>query len=65
VERVTGGQVARTVGRRRPGDPAVLYAAPGKAHADLHWRPRFADLDAIVGTAWAWHRGHPHGYRRG
>jgi UDP-glucose 4-epimerase len=41
----------------------VLYAAPGKARADLQWTPRFGDLDAIVGTAWAWHRAHPHGYR--
>jgi len=62
--------VARTVGRpvpwtpapRRPGDPAVLYAAAHKAQAELHWRPRYPSLDAIVGTAWNWHRSHPHGY---
>jgi UDP-glucose-4-epimerase GalE len=62
VERVTGREVPRTLAPRRPGDPAVLYAAPQKAQADLHWTPRFIDIDAIVGTAWEWHRTHPQGY---
>ena len=62
VERVTGRKVPWTLGPRRPGDPAVLYAAPQKAQSELHWSPRFADLDAIVGTAWKWHSTHPHGY---
>jgi len=62
VSRVTGQQVPWTLAPRRPGDPAVLYAAPHKAHAELHWTPRFADLDSIVRTAWNWHRTHPHGY---
>ena len=63
VERVTGRRVPWTMAPRRPGDPAVLYAAAHKAQAELHWAPRFPDLDAIVGTAWAWHRAHPHGYQ--
>ncbi len=62
VARVTGRDVPHTIGPRRPGDPAVLYAAPHKAQAELHWTPRFADLDSIVRTAWNWHRTHPHGY---
>jgi UDP-glucose-4-epimerase GalE len=37
VERVTGSPVARTIAPRRPGDPAVLFAAPQKAQSDLHW----------------------------
>ena len=40
----------------------ALYAAARKAHAELHWTPRFPGLDAIVRTAWEWHRVHPHGY---
>jgi len=40
----------------------VLYAAPHKAQSELHWKPRFTDLDTIVGTAWSWHRAHPRGY---
>ena len=63
VERIAGRRVPWTIAPRRPGDPAVLYAAAHKAQAELHWTPRFPDLDAIVGTAWAWHRAHPHGYQ--
>jgi UDP-glucose-4-epimerase GalE len=63
VERVTGRPVPYTAAPRRPGDPAVLYAGASKAKAELAWTPRFADLDAIVGTAWRWHQTHPDGYR--
>jgi UDP-glucose-4-epimerase GalE len=62
VQRITGRSVPWTLGPRRPGDPAVLYASARKAQTELRWTPRFAELDAIVGTAWAWHRAHPHGY---
>jgi UDP-glucose 4-epimerase len=62
VQRVAGTQVPWTLAPRRPGDPAVLYAAPNKAQAELHWTPRYADLETIVRTAWNWHRAHPHGY---
>ena len=62
VERVTGRRVPWTLGPRRPGDPAVLYAISQKAQAELHWKPRFSDLDAIVSTAWRWHQSHPKGY---
>ncbi len=63
VERITGRKVPWTLGPRRPGDPAVLYAASHKAQAELRWTPRFPDLDAIVRTAWNWHSAHPRGYR--
>jgi UDP-glucose-4-epimerase GalE len=62
VERVSGRKVPWTIAPRRPGDPAVLYADPAKARAELHWTPRFATLEAIVETAWNWHRTHPRGY---
>jgi len=62
VERATGRTVAWTLAPRRAGDPAVLYAAAHKAHAELHWTPQFPDLAAIVRTAWEWHRTHPRGY---
>jgi UDP-glucose-4-epimerase GalE len=64
VERVTNQQVRWTTAPRRPGDPAVLYAAPQKALTELGWQPRFPDLESIVRTAWDWHRLHPHGYAR-
>jgi len=62
VARVTGRNVPWTLGPRRPGDPAVLYAAAQKARTELHWTPKLGDLETIVRTAWAWHRDHPHGY---
>lgn len=61
VERVTGLRVPWTLAPRRPGDPAILYAAAKKAQTELHWVPQF-DLESIVGTAWQWHRTHPGGY---
>jgi UDP-glucose-4-epimerase GalE len=63
VERVTARKVPWTLAPRRPGDPAVLYASAQKAHAELHWTPQFADLEAIIRTAWDWHRTHPNGYK--
>jgi UDP-glucose-4-epimerase GalE len=62
VQRVSGRQVDVSLGPRRTGDPAVLYAAPQKAKAELRWQPRFIDLDAIVRTAWEWFEAHPGGY---
>ncbi len=64
VARVTGRRVPWTLGPRRPGDPAVLYAAAHKAHSELHWTPRYPDLESIVRTAWQWHTTHPHGYEK-
>jgi UDP-glucose-4-epimerase GalE len=63
VERISGRKVPWTLGPRRAGDPAVLYALADKAREELGWVPRFPELDSIVGTAWAWHDAHPHGYR--
>ncbi|MGE0449853.1 MAG: UDP-glucose 4-epimerase GalE [Vicinamibacterales bacterium] len=63
VSRVVGRTVPWSLAPRRPGDPAVLYAAPQKAQRELHWTPNMPDLDSIVRTAWRWHRQQPHGYR--
>jgi UDP-glucose-4-epimerase GalE len=62
VARVTGRQVPWTLAPRRPGDPAILYAAAHKARAELGWTPALGDLETIVRTAWDWHRTHPRGY---
>jgi len=56
VRRVTGHPIPVTPGERRPGDPAVLVASSARAEEVLGWRQRYADLSAIVDTAWAWHR---------
>jgi UDP-glucose-4-epimerase GalE len=63
VGEVSGRPVPWTLAPRRPGDPAVLYASPHKAHTELGWTPRFSALQSIVRTAWAWRQAHPRGYR--
>ncbi len=46
----------------RPGDPAILIASSDKARKELGWEPSFPTLEAIVQSAWDWHRAHPEGY---
>ncbi len=59
---VTGRAIPAEIGPRRPGDPARLIAAAGKAHTVLGWKPRYAALETIVGSAWEWHQRYPNGY---
>jgi UDP-glucose 4-epimerase len=56
VRRVTGHPIPVEIRPRRPGDPAVLVASSEKAERELGWKPRYAQLDDIVRTAWAWHQ---------
>ncbi|GBC60157.1 UDP-glucose 4-epimerase GalE [Desulfonema ishimotonii] len=49
---------------RRAGDPPTLIGSSRKAIDTLGWQPAFAGLEAIIETAWAWHRHHPEGYGR-
>jgi len=60
VERVTGARLPVKIGARRPGDPPELVGSAEKARRVLGWVPKFDTLDAIVDTAWRWHRAHPH-----
>ena len=62
VEEVTGKPVPFTIGPRRPGDPAVLYASSDRIKQELGWRPRYEDIGIIVETAWRWREAHPKGY---
>jgi len=62
VSRVMGRPVAWESAPRRPGDPAVLYAASDRARRELGWQPQYADLEVIVRHAWQWHSTHPRGY---
>lgn len=56
VERITGLRVPVVNGSRRPGDPAALVSDPSKAREVLGWTPKFRELDAIIRTAWEWHK---------
>ena len=62
AQAVTGKSIPVKVGPRRAGDPPVLLANAGKIRKELGWEPKYADLHAIVETAWAWHSRHPNGY---
>jgi UDP-glucose 4-epimerase len=62
VERVTGRTVPVTIGGRREGDPAILFASSDKIRRTLGWTPRYEEIDVIVETAWRWREAHPQGY---
>ncbi|NJO04157.1 MAG: UDP-glucose 4-epimerase GalE [Chloroflexaceae bacterium] len=63
ARRATGHPIPHIIGPRRAGDPAVLVASSESIQRELGWKPRYPDIDAIVQSAWAWHRTHPHGYK--
>ena len=51
---VTGIDIPRRVGPRRPGDPARLVCDGSHARAALGWTPARSDLAAMIADAWAW-----------
>lgn len=63
VGRVTGKAVPFTVGPRREGDPAVLFASSDRMKRELGWKPQFEDVNVIVETAYRWRVAHPRGYQ--
>ena len=56
VRRVTGKPIPVEEFSRREGDPAVLVAGSEKIKTELGWKPKFADLDTIIASAWEWHQ---------
>ncbi len=56
---VTGRAVPWEMAPRRAGDPAVLVASSRRAQAELGWSPAWTDLEAIIDSAWRWHRTQP------
>jgi len=63
AEKVVGRKIQASNAQRREGDPAFLVADSTEAKRVLGWKPRYYNLEDIVGTAWKWHSGHPQGYR--
>jgi UDP-glucose 4-epimerase len=61
-EQVTGKKIPALEKPRRAGDPPKLVASAEKAVRELGWKPRHPSLEAIVTSAWNWHRQHPKGY---
>jgi UDP-glucose 4-epimerase len=62
AEAITGKLIPVMEAPRREGDAAVLVASSEKIRRQLGWCPRFPDLEAIIGSAWAWKQAHPNGY---
>jgi UDP-glucose 4-epimerase len=63
ARRVTQRSITVVEAARRPGDPAVLVASSEKIKRELGWKPQYPELEAIVGSAWAWKQRFPNGYR--
>ena len=58
VRKVTKVDVKAEPASRRAGDPAQLIASSERAMKELNWQPKYASLEDIVSTAWAFHRKH-------
>ena len=58
VELISGQSINIVHDERRPGDPAMLVAAPGSAAEILGWHPRYSDLNTLVHSALNWHAKH-------
>jgi UDP-glucose 4-epimerase len=56
VDKANGSPIERVMEGRREGDAAELVASNGRLLATLGWRPRYADIDTIVGDALRWER---------
>lgn len=63
ARQITGHPIPMLIGPRRPGDPATLIASSETIRHELGWRPRYTSLDAIIQSAWDWHRAYPEGYK--
>ncbi len=62
ARKVTGHEIPAIETPRRAGDPAVLVASSEKIQRELGWSPKHSELEAIISSAWEWHRTHPNGY---
>jgi UDP-glucose 4-epimerase len=56
VDRAHGSPVGRRMEARRAGDPPQLVAGNARLLATLDWRPKYDDIDRIVGDALSWER---------
>jgi len=62
ARKITGKPIEIKIESRRAGDPARLIADASKAQEVLGWKPEFAELEKIIGSAWDWKMKNPCGY---
>jgi UDP-glucose-4-epimerase GalE len=60
--RVTGHAIPTEMAPRREGDPPALVADARLANQVLGWQPKYREIEAVVHSAWGWHKAHPQGY---
>ena len=63
ARKITGHAIPTHESPRRAGDPPKLVADSSKARKILGWKPRYDSVEAILDTAWRWHKAHPRGYQ--
>jgi UDP-glucose 4-epimerase len=56
VDRANGAPISRVMGGRRAGDPPMLISANQRILDTLDWKPKYDDIDQIVGDALKWER---------
>jgi UDP-glucose 4-epimerase len=64
ARRITGHPIPMVIGPARAGDVAALVSSSSKIQKELGWKPRFPSLEAIIQSAWNWHKTHPQGYAK-
>ncbi len=62
VQKVTGTKIKVIPGKRRPGDPPVLFADPSKIKRNIGWEAKITDLHQIIDSAYQWFKKNPQGY---
>lgn len=62
VRNVSGKDFKIVESQRRSGDAPILTSDATKAKRELGWKTELPELEAIVETAWRWHKDHPNGY---
>jgi UDP-glucose 4-epimerase len=60
-ESVSGKKINYKIVEPRPGDAAICYADPSKAHRELGWKAE-RDIDEMCEDSWRWQSVNPYGY---
>lgn len=61
--KVTNHPIPAQEAPRREGDPPCLVASSETAERELKWVRKYDNIEAIVASAWKWHKNNPNGYK--